>query len=57
MSRTKHHKMQKHQHVGHDYGSRANCNKTYNNSYGTFGRKRLHKELRAEVRLLKNEWI
>jgi len=46
MSRTKHHG--KDQHVGEDFGGRHKCNKSYQNSYGKDGRKRLHSELRQD---------
>lgn len=46
MSRTRHHG--KDNHIGHDYGGRAKCNKSYNNAHGAYGRQRLHEELRIQ---------
>ena len=48
MSRTKHHRHQKHTHMGYDYGSRHNCNRHYGGGYGWYARILLHKELRQE---------
>ena len=48
MSRTHHHKEQKYTHVGHDYGARYKCNKSYGAAYGKDSRDRAHSELRAE---------
>jgi len=48
MSRTKHHKGQKNQHNGHDYGSRYKCNKHYGAAYGKESRDIAHKEMREE---------
>lgn len=38
MSRTRHHKNQRANHCGHDYGARLNCNKHYTCGYGSYGR-------------------
>jgi len=38
MSRTYHHRNQKTQHIGHDYGARYKCNRKFNQSYGKYGR-------------------
>lgn len=46
MSRTKHHGQDNH--VGHDYGGRYKCNKSYGNAYGTEGRNKADKERREE---------
>lgn len=48
MSRTHHHRAQKSQHCGHEYGARYNCNKTYGTHYGPDGRNRAHREMRAD---------
>ena len=48
MSRTRHHRGQKSQHNGHDYGGRYNCNKGYGNSYGVAGRDRARVERRND---------
>ncbi len=50
MSRTRHHKNQKHQHNGHEYGSKLKCNKHYGNSYGVDGRDLGDSERRNEER-------
>lgn len=50
MSNTTHHGKNNHQ--GHDYGKRFRCNVGYNQSYGKFGRKRMHEELRTDDKKL-----
>ncbi len=55
MANTYHHKMQKHQHVGHDYGGRYKCNWGYGNGYGKAGRNASHKEMRHDTRMIKSE--
>jgi len=46
MSRTKHHRSQKHRHNGHDYGGRYKADKQYGCSYGVEGRDLADKERR-----------
>lgn len=48
MSRTRHHRNQKHQHNGFDYGGKYNCNKNYAQGYGTDGRDLADSERRRE---------
>ena len=48
MSRTTHHRNQKHSHCGYDYGSKYKCNKNYAQSYGVDGRNRADSERRQQ---------
>ena len=48
MSRTIHHKSQKHRRCGFDYGGKYKFDKNYSGGYGSFSRKMAHKELRIE---------
>lgn len=52
MSRTNHHRNQKTQHLGHDYGSRYNCNRKYTQSYGKYGRDLADSERRNESKVI-----
>lgn len=55
MANTYHHKRQKHYRNGYDYGGKYKCNRMYGQSYGSFGRKRAHIEMRNETRNIVNE--
>jgi len=55
VSRTNHHRNQKTQHLGHDYGSRYNCNRKYSQSYGKYGRDLADSERRNEDKLIVRE--
>lgn len=47
MSRTHHHRGQRHRHNGQDFWSRFNCNKHGGAGIGPFAKRLLHKELRC----------
>lgn len=48
MSRTNHHRNQKSNHEGHDYGGKYKHNKHYGGGYGVDGRNAADKERREE---------
>lgn len=53
MARTKHHGQDNH--IGHDYGSRYNCNKNYAACYGVDSRNKADSERRMEDKRLVRE--
>ncbi len=55
MANTYHHKGQKHYRNGYDYGGKYDCNKGYQQSYGSYGRKRAHIEMRTETKFIVND--
>ncbi len=55
MSRTKHHRNQKHQHNGQEFGSRYKCNRLYCQSYGKDGRDLADTERRNDSKRIINE--
>lgn len=48
MSRTHHHRTNRHAHCGYDYGARFKVNKGYGGGYGSDSRDAAHREMRAE---------
>jgi len=56
MSDTRHHRRQKYQHCGEDYGARYNCDKGYGTAYGKDGRQKAKEERRNESKkIIKKE--
>ena len=52
MSRTSHHRSQKHAHNGHDYGARYRCNRMYGAGYGAYSRSLAHAEMRNDSKVI-----
>lgn len=48
MSRTKHHRHQKHNKWGYDFGARYNCDKCFHNGTGFFSKLLANRERRNE---------
>jgi len=52
MSRTNHHRTQRHNHCGYDYGGKYKHNKGYGGGYGSDGRNAAHREMRADSKVI-----
>lgn len=57
MSRTKHHRSQKANHEGYDYGGKYKHNKHYGGGYGKVGRDAADKERRSESKRIVEEGL
>ena len=52
MSRTRHHKGQRENNCGWDYGARYRCDRTYGQSKHPYGKLLAHREMRADGKLI-----